>query len=105
MLLSHTMQQIAFVSGNQHFSLRIFLKSFSQSLTLYHTMTTFDKLEKKPFENIAGKEENAGNQHFLLFPHCFLLWEKKKMLVISIFFFSHIVFYPLKDNFNILSNI
>ena len=68
-------------------------------------MTTFDKLEKKPFENIVGKEENAGNQHFLLFQHYFLLWEKKKMLVISIFFFSHIVFYPLKDNFNILSNI
>ena len=22
-------------------------------------------------ENIVGKEENAGNQHFLLFPQCF----------------------------------
>ena len=22
-------------------------------------------------ENIVGKEENAGFQHFLLFPHCF----------------------------------
>ena len=22
-------------------------------------------------ENIVGKEENAGYQHFLLFPHCF----------------------------------
>ena len=28
--------------------------------------------EKKPFENIVGKGENAGNQHFLLFPQCFL---------------------------------
>ena len=26
----------------------------------------------KPFENIEGKEENAGNQHFHLFPQCFL---------------------------------
>ena len=26
----------------------------------------------KPFENIVGKGENAGNQHFLLFPQCFL---------------------------------
>ena len=26
----------------------------------------FDK-----FENIAGKGENAANQHFLLFPQCF----------------------------------
>ena len=29
-------------------------------------------LEKKPFENTVGKGENAGNQHFLLFPQCFL---------------------------------
>ena len=27
-------------------------------------------LEEKCFENIAGKGENAGNQHFLLFPQC-----------------------------------
>ena len=29
-------------------------------------------LKKNPFENIVGKGENAGNQHFLLFPQCFL---------------------------------
>ena len=29
---------------------------------------------KKAFENIVGKGENAGNQHFLLFPQCFLLF-------------------------------
>ena len=29
-------------------------------------------LKKKPFENIVGRGENAGNQHFLLFPQCFL---------------------------------
>ena len=29
-------------------------------------------LEKKPFDNILGKEGNASNQHFLLFPRCFL---------------------------------
>ena len=29
-------------------------------------------LKRKPFENIEGKGENAGNQHFLLFPQCFL---------------------------------
>ena len=28
---------------------------------------TFNDLKKKPFENIEGKGENAGNQHFLLF--------------------------------------
>ena len=29
---------------------------------------------KKPFEKIVGKGENPGNQHFLLFPQCFLLY-------------------------------
>ena len=33
------------------------------------------------------------------------MWEKKKMLVTSIFFFSHNVFYHMKDNFNISSKI
>ena len=27
---------------------------------------------KKPSENVVGKEENAGKQHFFLFPKCFL---------------------------------
>ena len=35
----------------------------------------------KPFESIVGKGENAGNQHFLLFPQCFLLFPRQ----ISIF--------------------
>ena len=29
------------------------------------------------------------------------LWEKKKMLITSIFYFSNNVFYPVKDKFNI----
>ena len=29
-------------------------------------------LEKKTFRKIVGKGENAGNEHFLLFPQCFL---------------------------------
>ena len=28
-------------------------------------------LEKKEFEKVVGKGENAGYQHFLLFLHCF----------------------------------
>ena len=43
------------------------------SSTFYNTILTFNDLEKKmPFQNIKGKGENAGNQHFLLFPQCFL---------------------------------
>ena len=34
-------------------------------------------LGKKPFENIVGKGENAGNQHFLLFPQCFIPFPKQ----------------------------
>ena len=32
---------------------------------------------KMPLEHIVGKEENADNQHFLLFPLCFLLYPRK----------------------------
>ena len=42
----------------------------------YEVFTTqsrlFTTLKKKPFENFEGNGENAGNQHFLLFPQCFL---------------------------------
>ena len=45
--------------------------NFLYQLNLYHTITTFNDLYKKPSENIVGKGENAGYQHFLLFPQCF----------------------------------
>ena len=32
-------------------------------------------MRKNAFENIVGKEENAGNQHFLLFPQYFLPYQ------------------------------
>ena len=35
-------------------------------------------LQKKALENAVGKGENAGNQHFLLFPLCFLLSYREK---------------------------
>ena len=44
------------------------------ALTLYHTIPTF---VIEAFENIVGKGENAGNQHFLLFPQCFLPFLKQ----------------------------
>ena len=43
------------------------------ALTLCHTITSFyQPRSKKPFKNIVGKGENAGYQHFLLFPQFFL---------------------------------
>ena len=40
-------------------------------------MTSFDTPRKEPLENIVGKGENAGNQHFLLFLQCFTLKKTK----------------------------
>ena len=52
------------------------LKPFFYSVCSIQPFTTQSPLlmtlAKKPFENIVGKGENAGNQHFLLFPQCFL---------------------------------
>ena len=42
--------------------------------TLYPTILTFNTCGNKAFENIDGNRENADNQHFLLFPQCFLLF-------------------------------
>ena len=43
--------------------------------TLYKTIQTF--------ENIVEKEENGGNQHFLLFQQSFLPFGKNKHISIS----------------------
>ena len=48
-------------------------------LTHYHTMTLFDASGKEAFSKHCGKGENAGNQHFLLFPQCFLLYHRQKL--------------------------
>ena len=55
-------------------------------LTLYDTIPTFNDPEKEGLENIVGKRENAGYQHFLLFPQCFYPCRDKFQ------FFSHIYF-------------
>ena len=55
------------------------------TLTLYHTILTFND----PQERILLKT----------------MWKKEKMLVTSIFSFSHNVFYPIKDRNHYLSFI
>ena len=43
-------------------------------LKLFHTIPTIHIPKKKLYENIVGKGENAGNQHFFpTIPQCFLL--------------------------------
>ena len=48
---------------------------------------------KKAFENLVGSGENAGNQHFLLFPQCFLPFPKQISIVyVQLIFYSAIAF-------------
>ena len=53
----------------------IFILSSASALNLYQSkIFSFGKglwRKEKSFENIVGKGENAGTQHFLLFKHCF----------------------------------
>ena len=45
-------------------------------------------LIRKTFENIVGKRENAGNQHFLFFPQCFLPFHKQTSIFETTFILS-----------------
>ena len=56
------------------------------SFTLYHTILTSKDPWKKLSENIVGKGENAGNQHFLLFPQSFLSFPRQISIFQSHFF-------------------
>ena len=54
------------------------LRIFQPFTTQYPLLTT---LKKKLVENIVGKGENAGCQHFLLFPQCFQPYQKQKSAI------------------------
>ena len=41
----------------------------------------FNDPKEEGFGNPVGKRENAGNQHFLLIPQCFLLYPKEKLSI------------------------
>ena len=53
-------------------------------------------LGKKPFENIVGKGENAGDQHFLHFPQCFSTISKTKIKYFNFVVFKCSQFGPVK---------
>ena len=50
-------------------------------ITLYHTMMTFGAPEKKLLKTLWRKGVNAGNHHFLLFPQCFLPYERQNSVL------------------------
>ena len=59
------------------------------SAKLFATQSQLLKtLSKKPFENIVGNRENAGNRHFSLFPIMFSILSKTKIIILSIFTLS-----------------
>ena len=59
-----------YYSSVAELSLSLYLQVSGQLFTSQSRLAT--TLYKKPFEDIVGKGENTGNQHFLLFPQCFL---------------------------------
>ena len=48
--------------------------------------STFNDSEKEVIENIVGKGENAGNQHFLLSPNVFFYSQNKVYDLSQIYF-------------------
>ena len=69
------------------------------NLTHSHTVTPFDAPEKQAFENIVGNGENAGNQHFLLFPQCFLFYQRQKYYFVVQFVVYKCFPFDLVQNF------
>ena len=51
------------------------------------------------FENIVGKGENAGNQHFLLFAQCFQLYREKTSYLSNIQFVCKCIQFGPVQNF------
>ena len=62
-------------------------------------------LEKKPFENILGKGENAGNQHFFLFPTMFPTLSKTNFNFSAIFVVSKCFQFGIAQNFVVWERI
>ena len=50
---------------------RVYTSPPKSVLTL-NSLPHNEAFDNEAFENTFGKGENAGNQHFLLFPKCFL---------------------------------
>ena len=59
-------------------------------------------LRKKCFANIVGNGANAGNQHFLLFPQCFLSSSMFSILSKTNFCFE-VIFIMLSNSLQLLS--
>ena len=70
-------------------------------LNPWHRPQILTNKTENDFENILERGENAGNQHFLLFPQCFLLHQRQ--IVISSNF--EIVFCKLMFSISVLAKV
>ena len=75
-----------------------FLESFAQ-LNLYQTIYILITLRGKPLENIVGKGENGGYQHFLFYPQCLLFSSYKTQMSL---FLGKNKFFTKQQNFVII---
>ena len=66
---------------NVYFGVFRTLDSMRQTLLFTTQSQLLMTLRSKPFENIVGEGEIAVNQHFLLFPQCFLPFPKQFSVV------------------------
>ena len=62
-----------------------------QFISFPHNPDFLTTLKKKAFEYIVGKEENAGNQHFLVFPQCFLSFPEQILAFGSPLWFANAI--------------
>ena len=64
---------------------RLQVKALNDALGIWGELciSVIDYTYTKQEKSIVGKEENAGNQHFLLFSQCFLHFQKQMLLIES----------------------
>ena len=89
--------------GRDLFSMLIGIKYPSFCFNALPYMLSLTTLGKKFFENIVGKGENAGNQHFPVFPQCFLPYQRKDCTILTTVKLSCANAFN-KDKANILSS-
>ena len=66
--------------------------------TLYHTIPTFNDPKEEGFGRHFRKEENAGNEQFVLFLSVFPILSKREIITIATFNFSSANAYNLNQS-------
>ena len=108
--LQYTMLSSKFVSDSDSPFFNVSIRLPSQDhlkfglcgygLTLYHTIPTLNNPKNRGFFlTIVGKGENASDQHFLLFPPCFLPISTR-ISVFKLYLFCHLQMFSIWISLN-----